>query len=64
MTPILWMGFNWFNATEPLQGDSFHFTTKSPEGPGGSTLEGWKVDSTLEPPSGIEPGTPWPWLNS
>ena len=23
-----------------------------------STLEGWKAESTLEPPSGFEPGTP------
>ena len=32
--PFLWMGFNWLKATEPLQGDSLLFTTKSPEIPG------------------------------
>ena len=31
---FLWMGFNCFTATEPLQGDSLPFTTKSPEIPG------------------------------
>ena len=24
-----------------------------------STLEGWKADSILKPPSGFEPNTPW-----
>ena len=31
--PFLWMGFNCLKATEPLQGDSLIFTTKSPEVP-------------------------------
>ena len=35
---------------EPLRGGSLLFTTKF--------LEGWKAESTLEPPSGFEHGTP------
>ena len=30
MAPFLRMGFNCLKATEPLQGDSLYFTTKSP----------------------------------
>ena len=62
--PFLWMGFNCLNATETLEGGSLLFTTKFPESPGDplidfrSTSEGWKVESTLEPPSGFEYGTP------
>ena len=45
---------------EPLQGGSLLFTTKFPDIPGTHfiDLEGWKAESTLEPPSGFEPGTP------
>ena len=30
MKPFIWMGFNCLKATEPLQGDSLLFTTRSP----------------------------------
>ena len=62
--PFLWMGLNCLNATETLEGGSLLFTTKFPESPGNrlidfrSTSEGWKAESTLEPPSGFEYGTP------
>ena len=36
---------------EPLWGGSLLFTTKFPP-----TLEGWKAELTLEPPSGFEHG--------
>ena len=44
--PFLWTGFNCFKATEPLQGDSLLFTTKSPGSPGTYfiniiSIEGW-----------------------
>ena len=32
--PFLWLGFNCFKTTEPLQGGSLLFTTKFPEIPG------------------------------
>ena len=34
IAPFLWMGFNCFKATQPLQGGSLLFTTKFPESPG------------------------------
>ena len=48
---------------EPLQGGSLLFTTKFPEIPGThlSTSEGWKAESTLEPPSGFENTGPPYW---
>ena len=41
---------------QPLRGGSLLFTTMFPEVL--STSEGWKAESTLEPPSGFEHGTP------
>ena len=45
---------------ESIQGGSLLFTTKFPEIPGThlSTSQGWKAESTLEPPSHFEHGTP------
>ena len=59
-SPFLWMVLNCFKATEPLQGESSLFTTKSSEFLALilSNSEGWKAESTLGPPSGFEPGTP------
>ena len=48
--PLLWMGFNCPKAIEPLRGGSskkFLVLILS-------TLEGWKAELTLEPPSGFE----------
>ena len=42
---------------EPLRGGSLLVTTKFPEIPG-TTMEGLKAESTLEPPSGFEHRTP------
>ena len=45
---------------EPLRGGSLLFTTKF-QGNSGThfiDLEGWKADSTMEPPSGFEYGSP------
>ena len=44
----------------PLWGGSLLFTTKFPDIPGTHfiDLEGWKAESTLEPPSAFEHGTP------
>ena len=55
--------YGWGSTTsmlEPLQGDSLFFTTKLPEIPGThfTTSEEWKDQSTFEPPSGFEHGTP------
>ena len=49
------MGFNCLKATEPLQGDSLLFTTKSPGVPGTHIVDfrRMKAESTLEPPSGF-----------
>ena len=54
------MGFNNLKATEPLQWESLLFTTKFPEilVPVWSTLERWKAELNLKPPSGLEQGTP------
>ena len=43
---------------EPLRGGSLLFTTKFPEISGIHfiDMEGWKADSSLEPPSGFEHG--------
>ena len=45
---------------EPLRGGSLPFTTKFPETPGAHfiNLGSLKAESTLEPPSGFEHGTP------
>ena len=45
---------------EPLRGGSLLFTAKFPEIPGTHfiDLERRKVESTLEPPTGFEHGTP------
>ena len=56
--PFLWMGFNCLKATAtskavyflPLSPQKFLVLTLS-------TSEGWKAESTLEPPSGFEHGT-------
>ena len=53
-------GIHCLKATEPLWRDSFLFT-KSPQDFFALillTLEEWKADSILEPPSGFELGTP------
>ena len=55
--------YGWGSAAarlEPLWGSSLLFTTKFPEIPGTHfiDLEGWTAESTLEPPSGFEHGTP------
>ena len=49
---------------QELWGGSLLFTTKFPEIPGTHliTSEGWKAESTLEPPSGFEQGTPGPGI--
>ena len=53
------MGFNFLKALEPLRGDSLLFTTKSQEVPGTRLIDiGRILESTMEPPSGFEPGTP------
>ena len=49
---FLWMEFNCFKVTEPLQGDSLPFTTQSPLDPGNhlinfNWMEGWN-DLDLE----------------
>ena len=57
--PILWMGST-ASRLEPLRGGSLLFTT-SPQKflvLTLSTSEGWKAESTLESPSGVEHGTP------
>ena len=41
-----------------LQGGSLLFTTPLPDISGTSTAEGWKTESTLEPPSRFEHRTP------
>ena len=45
-------------AAEPLQGDSLLLATQPPWVLVliWLTLEGWKTESTLEQPSGVEPG--------
>ena len=45
---------------EALQGGSLFFPKKFPEIPGThfTTSEGWKTESTLQPPSGFEHDTP------
>ena len=56
---FLWMGFNCLKAAEPLRG--VYFFPLSPQEflvLIWSTLEGWKAQSTLKPPSGLEPETP------
>ena len=53
-------GWSWTaSMLEPLRGGSLLFTSKFPETPGAILWksEGWKADSTLEPPSGFERGT-------
>ena len=49
-----------YSRLEPLQGGSLFFTNKFPYIPVLilPTSEGWKAESTLEPPSGFEHGTP------
>ena len=46
---------------QPLQGGSLLFTTKFPEIPGTHFIDlgRMKAESTFEPPSGFEHGTPW-----
>ena len=58
--PFLWMGFNYLKATEPLQRGSLLLPPSSQIFLVliWSTSEGWKVESTLEPPSGFEHKTP------
>ena len=54
MAPFLWMGFNCLKATATLR-SSLLFTIQFPEIPVLILLtsEGWKAESTLEPPSGF-----------
>ena len=54
----LWMGFNCLKARATLE-RQFSFI-KFTEIPGTHfwTSEGWKTESTLEPPSGFEHGIP------
>ena len=54
------MGFICLKFIELLQGDSLLFVTSPKEFLilNLSTSEGWKVESTFEPPRGLEPGTP------
>ena len=58
--PLLWMGFNCLKAIQPLQGGSLLFTIQFPEIPGTHFIDlgRMKAESTLEPPSGFEHGTP------
>ena len=60
MAPFSWMEFNSLNATELLQRGRLLFTLKSPgvSGVMSSIMEGWKVELTLEPPSGFEQDIP------
>ena len=54
------MGYNCLKATEPLQGGSLLFTIQFPEIPGTHFIDlgKMKAESTLEPPSDFEHGTP------
>ena len=60
MGPFLWIGFICLKVIESLQGDSILFATSPKEFLilNLSTSEGWKAESTFEPPSGLETGTP------
>ena len=55
---LLWMGFSCLKATEPLRGDSSHFTIQFPGVPGTQLidLEGMKGWIDLEATSGFELG--------
>ena len=62
-TKTLWLlfvdGFSFLEASESLPGDSLLFITESPGIPGiyiliWRTLEVWKAEATLKPPSGFE----------
>ena len=59
---FLWIAFNYPKATEPLRGGSLLFYVLLSSQKFlvliWSTLEGWKAESTLEPPSGFEQRTP------
>ena len=59
MAPFYGCGSN-ASKLESLRGGSLLFTSKFPEIPGTllSTSKWWKAESTLEPPSGFEHGTP------
>ena len=55
------MGFNCLITIEPLRGDNFLFIIQFPGFQlvlNWSPLEGWKVELTLEPPSGFESRSP------
>ena len=51
MAPFLWMGFEEAVYFLPFTSQKFLVLILS-------TSEGWKAESTLEPPSGFEHGTP------
>ena len=61
--PFLEMGFNFLNATKSLRGGSLLFTIHFLGILSWLTSEGRKVGLTLDPPCGIEPGTPEYFLN-
>ena len=54
--PFLWVGFNCLKATEPLQGYFWFLQFSSQEFLllNWSTLEGWKDELNLKPPSGFQ----------
>ena len=57
------MGFNFLKTTESLRRDSLLFTIQFPGFQeflvlNWSTSERWKVELTLQPPSGFDLGTP------
>ena len=57
-------GLNYRKPTQPLQGESLFFTTRSLEMPGiiWSTLGGWKVESILKILCGFESRNPRLWI--
>ena len=50
---------NCLEAAKPLNGDSILFSTQSPGVPGNHLIDQkrWNVESRLEPPNSLEPGT-------
>ena len=56
--PFLWMGFNCLKAAEPLGGGSLLFATNFHLINICSTSGRWRVEPTLELPSGFGHGTP------
>ena len=58
MAPFLWMEFNCLKATATLRRQFTFYHSQKFLVLILSTSEGWKAESTLEPPSGFEHGTP------